>query len=271
MPLSTMTPDHPVLRADGLSKTYAGRGGLFSTKPGVTALTDVSFEVPRGEILGIVGESGCGKSTLARIIVGLEQASGGRLASEDRPLVDVAAGITLPAASRQIQMVFQDPYSSLNPRMTVADVISEGLRIAGERNKRILAERVREMLQLVGLPGEAGSRYPFQFSGGQRQRIGIARALITDPRLLIADEAVSALDVSVQMQILNLLLDIRDRLGLTILFISHDIGVIDYLCDKVIVLAHGRVVESGASSAVISNPEHAYTRKLIQAVPRMAG
>ena len=155
--------------------------------------------------------------------------------------------------------------------MTVADVISEGLRIAGERNKRVLAERVREMLQLVGLPGEAGSRYPFQFSGGQRQRIGIARALITDPRLLIADEAVSALDVSVQMQILNLLLDIRDRLGLTILFISHDIGVIDYLCDKVIVLAHGRVVESGAASAVISNPEHAYTRKLIQAVPRMAG
>lgn len=266
----TIEPTTSVLRADRISKTYPGRGGIFSSRPGVEALSEVSFDVPRGEILGIVGESGCGKSTLARIIVGLEQASGGRLSAGDATLVDVAKGISVPPAARRIQMVFQDPYSSLNPKMTVTDVVSEGLRIAGERNRRVLADRVSETLRLVGLPPEAGTRYPFQFSGGQRQRIGIARALITEPRLLIADEAVSALDVSVQMQILNLLLDIRDRLGVTILFISHDIGVIDYLCDRIVVLAHGRIVESGAASDVISNPAHAYTRKLIEAVPRIA-
>ncbi len=270
MPAPAMTiPSAPVLRAERIGKTYQGRSRLFAQATGVTAITDVSFEVGPGEILGIVGESGCGKSTLARIIVGLEQASAGRLVAGDATLVDVAAGIFLPPAARRIQMVFQDPYSSLNPRMKVGDVVSEGLRIAGETDRRLLADRVAGMLRLVGLPAEAASRYPFQFSGGQRQRIGIARALITEPRILIADEAVSALDVSVQMQILNLLLDIRDRLGIAVLFISHDIGVIEYLCDKVIVLAQGKIVESGSADAVISKPSHVYTKKLIDAVPRI--
>ncbi|MCR4524611.1 ATP-binding cassette domain-containing protein [Bosea sp. 47.2.35] len=270
MPVSAMTvASAPVLRAEHVGKTYQGRSRLFARGVGVTALTDVSFEVAPGEILGIVGESGCGKSTLARIIVGLEQASAGGLSAGDTTLVDVAGGVFVPPAARRIQMIFQDPYSSLNPRMKVGDVVSEGLRIAGERNRRLLADRVSEMLRLVGLPAEAASRYPFQFSGGQRQRIGIARALITEPRILIADEAVSALDVSVQMQILNLLLDIRDRLGIAVLFISHDIGVIEYLCDKVIVLAQGKIVESGTAGGVISQPSHPYTKKLIEAVPRI--
>lgn len=259
----------PVLRAENIGKIYPSRGRMFARGAGVTALTDVSFEVEPGEILGIVGESGCGKSTLARIIVGLEQASGGRLVAGDTALIDVSEGVFVPPAVRRIQMVFQDPYSSLNPRMKVGDVISEGLRIAGETNRNRLTERVAEMLRLVGMPADAASRFPFQFSGGQRQRIGIARALITEPRILIADEAVSALDVSVQMQILNLLLDIRDRLEIAVLFISHDIGVIEYLCDNVIVLSQGKIVESGSASTVIADPGHAYTKKLIDAVPRI--
>lgn len=270
MPPSAMTHRPPVLRAEHIGKTYSTRSRMFARAAGVTALTDVSFDVAPGEILGIVGESGCGKSTLARIIVGLEQASLGRLVAGEAALIDVAERVFVPPAARRIQMVFQDPYSSLNPRMKVGDVVSEGLRIAGERNRTRLAERVAEMLRLVGLPAEAASRYPFQFSGGQRQRIGIARALITEPRILIADEAVSALDVSVQMQILNLLLDIRDRLDIAILFISHDIGVIEYLCDNVIVLAQGRIVEFGKADAVTANPSHSYTKKLIEAVPRIA-
>lgn len=259
----------PLLRAEHISKTFQRSGSLWKRTTGTTALVDVSFELTAGEILGIVGESGCGKSTLARIIVGLEEASGGRLVVEDRCLFDREQGLLVPAAQRGIQMVFQDPYSSLNPRMSVADVIAEGLDIVGRIGRRERSEKVAEMLQLVGLQPDAARRYPFQFSGGQRQRIGIARALITEPRLLIADEAVSALDVSVQMQILNLLLDIRDRLGISLMFISHDIGVIEYLCDRVIVLSQGNVVESGVAGDVIANPQHPYTRKLINAVPQI--
>ena len=231
-------------------------------------MTPMFCPLPRpGEIFGIVGESGCGKSTLARILVGLEDADAGSLSRGDRTLF-APASPTVPAVRRGIQMVFQDPYASLNPRMSVGDVVAEGLAIAGMSNADRDA-RVAETLSLVGLtPGDA-SKFPFQFSGGQRQRICIARALVMEPAFLIADEAVSALDVSVQMQILNMLLDLRERIGVSIIFITHDISVVDYICDRVMVVYGGEVVESGKKNAVLDHPENEYTRKLISAVPQI--
>jgi ABC-type glutathione transport system ATPase component len=275
MPLSGLASDpapmvqESLLQVDQLRKTFTRSGGLFSPSIETTALNGVSFGLHAGEILGVVGESGCGKSTLARIIVGLETADSGRLALEGNTLIDGERNISVHASKRGIQMIFQDPYASLNPRMRVRDVIGEGLAIAGELTKSERDMRVNDMLTLVGLRPQDGDRYPHQFSGGQRQRIGIARSLVSQPRVLIADEAVSALDVSVQMQVLNLMLDIRDRLGVAIMFITHNIGVVEYLCDRVIVLSQGSIVERGATASVIADPQHPYTKRLIAAVPQI--
>lgn len=261
--------ERPILEVLKLCKTYRRRQGLFGKASETAALKQTSFDLQRGEILGVVGESGSGKSTLGKIIVGLERADSGDVVLERKVLVGGDARIDIPADQRGIGMIFQDPYSSLNPRMTVRNLVGEGLMIAGNVNRRDIDTRVSDALVLVGLqPGDA-SRFPHQFSGGQRQRIGIARALVLQPRILVADEAVSSLDVSVQMQVLNLLLDLRDKLDLSLVFITHNIGVVEYLCDRMIVLSRGEIVERGDTRSVIEAPQHDYTQRLLGAVPRL--
>lgn len=255
-----------VLVGQGIRKVFRRKGGWFNPEEVTVALDGIDINVREGEILGIVGESGCGKSTLARVLVGLTEADDGTLSTYGREIFGPDMK-PVPSVRRGIQMVFQDPYASLNPRMRVAEVVGEGLAIAGI-SKRTIRERVVETLKLVGLSESDALKYPFQFSGGQRQRICVARALVMEPRLLIADEAVSALDVSVQMQILNLMLELRDRLGVSIIFITHDIAVVEYLCDRVMVMNCGQVVEQGNTHELIDTPAHDYTRKLIASVPR---
>jgi len=258
-----------VLAVDGLSKTFVRRRGFFAEPLKTAALRNVSFELRRSDILGVVGESGSGKSTLGKAIVGLEQPEEGSVVLNGRTLIGGTPRHFVPAAERGIGMIFQDPYSSLNPRMQVRDLVAEGLQIAGTMSRKTIDESVVEALEMVGLSPDDRNRHAHQFSGGQRQRIGIARAIIMQPMVLIADEAVSSLDVSVQMQVLNLLLDIRDKLHLSLVFITHNIGVVEYLCDHVIVMSRGEVVERGDARSVIEAPQHAYTQRLIGAVPRL--
>jgi ABC-type glutathione transport system ATPase component len=262
------TKEPPALRISGLGKVFVTSAGLFKPAYRTAALKDISIEVQPSEILAIVGESGSGKTTIGRIVVGLLNPDSGAVSLGARTLVDVSRGIAVPAAKRGVGMIFQDPTSSLNPRMRVRDVVGEGLRLAGV-GRREIAERTAAALNLVGLRTEDLDRHPHQFSGGQRQRIGIARAIVMEPAVLVADEPVSSLDVSVQMQVLNLILDIRDKLKLTVLFITHNIAVVEYLCDRMVVLSHGEIVERGATRSVIETPQHAYTRRLLQAVPRL--
>src|SRR5262245_7496827 len=257
-----------LLEAVGISKSYWRRGALLQGRIENRALDEVSLDLAPGEILGLVGESGCGKSTFAKVLLGLEAADAGSL-DVDGVRIFEPGRRAMPAARRGIQMVFQDPYGSLNPRMMVRDLLSEGLRIRGGLSRPEIAEAVRHHLALVGLSADALTKYPHQFSGGQRQRLCIARAIIVKPKVLIADEAASSLDVSVQMQILNLLLDLRERIGLGIIFISHDMGVIEYLCDRIAVMYRGRIVEEGAAAAVLDQPRHPYTSHLIAARPRV--
>jgi len=257
-----------LVEARRLTRRYPlKRKGLFGPRPMLTAVDDVSFTLTRGRSLGIVGESGSGKSTLARLVMALERPDAGTalFAGDDLFALPEA---DLRARRRQFQMVFQDPFGSLDPRMTVGRIIAEPLEVADPglaRSER--EERIRAMLASVSLPPEAMERYPHEFSGGQRQRIALARALITEPALVVADEAVSALDVSVQAQVLNLMTDLRDARGLTYLFISHNLGVIEHIADDVLVLYRGRVVEQGDTVAVFENPAHPYTRALVDAVP----
>jgi ABC-type glutathione transport system ATPase component len=259
----------PLLEARGICKTFWGRRGLLRAQSRNRALDDVSITLAPGEILGLVGESGCGKSTFAKVLVGLERADAGMLTVGGARVF--APGIRpLSSAKRGIQMVFQDPYGSLNPRMKVRDLLAEGLRIRGNLSSAEIDVRVRRHLSLVGMGDEALTKYAHQFSGGQRQRLCIARAIIVEPKLLIADEAVSALDVSVQMQILNLLLDLREKIGLGIVFISHDMSVIEYLCDRIAVMYEGRIVEEGATDVLLDHPRHPYTAHLIAARPRIS-
>jgi ABC-type glutathione transport system ATPase component len=266
---SAPTADVPVLlRAGNIFKTF-GHGSLLRSRRAATAaLHDVSFDIAQGEILGIVGESGSGKSTLGRILVGLIDADTGCLELEGRVLFGPGHR-TIPATARGIQIIFQDPYSSLNPRMTVGSIVAEGLRIRGDLPRKDISDRIARTLALVGFAPDALDRYPHQFSGGQRQRISIARALVLEPKLLVADEAVSALDVSVQMQILNVLLDLQMRLGLSIIFITHNIAVVEYLCERVLVMSRGEIVERGRTTDVVDSPSHAYTRNLIAAAPKL--
>ena len=251
-----------------LRKAFRRRSGLFGPSSETRALGGVSFDIRKGEILGLVGESGSGKSTIAKVLLGLLDPDAGSFSVGGERMFG-GAEPAVPAVRRGIQMVFQDPYSSLDPRMKVRAIVGEGLDIARALPRAAIDQRVAEHLALVGLDASAMRKYPHQFSGGQRQRICIARALILEPRVLIADEPVSALDVSVQMQVLNLLLDLRDKFQLTMLFVSHDMAVIDYLCDRVIVLYRGEVVETGETTQVLDAPQHPYTQKLIAARPGM--
>ncbi|HEX7084529.1 MAG TPA: ATP-binding cassette domain-containing protein [Gaiellaceae bacterium] len=257
----------PVLEARGVSKVYRSRqGSLFGERREVQALADVSVQVRRGESLGIVGESGSGKSTLARLLLALEQPSEGEILFEGS-VVSGRPERELAGLRRSVQVVFQDPMSSLDPRMRTRVAISEPLRalkIPGDHRAR-----VRELLDAVGLPPEAADRYPHEFSGGQRQRIAIARALAPGPEVLLADEAVSALDVSVRAQVLNLLNRLIGEFGLTLVFISHDLSVIRYMCRRVVVLYRGRIVESGETEEVYERPQHSYTQALLAAIPRI--
>jgi ABC-type glutathione transport system ATPase component len=251
-----------LLEVRGVTKTYHARRHHT-----VTALDDVSFRVPRGTVTALVGESGSGKSTAIRCILGLDKPDSGWIEYKGQRLT-AEAGSLGRARHREIQVVFQDPTASLNPRMTAADLITEGLIVHGlAQGKAALAARGAELMRLVGLDPETGGRRPRSFSGGQRQRIAIARALAVEPELLICDEAVSALDVSVQAQILNLLLDMRDRLDLTVLFVAHDLAVVRQIAAEVVVLRRGRVVEEGPADTIFARPEHPYTRELLAAVP----
>jgi peptide/nickel transport system ATP-binding protein len=264
----------PLLKVEHVSKSFGQRKrGLFSRKPAARqlAVDDLSFEIRRGECLGLVGESGCGKTTASKIVMRAIRPDSGTLTFNDRGrLVDVLAleGDDLFRFRRKVQFIFQDPFSSLNPRMTVFDVVAEPLAIhnVGDRAER--ADRVRELMTLVGLDVRFLRRYPHSFSGGQRQRIGIARALALQPDLLICDEPVSALDVSVQAQVLNLLKDLQAELDLTYLFISHNLAVVDYVADRIAVMCAGRLVELAPRDSLFRNPVHPYTQALLAAVPK---
>ena len=246
---------------ENLSKT-------FHTNMGdVQAVSDVSFSLQKGSIVGLVGESGSGKTTLGRCILRLIEPSSGSVKLEGNNLLELS-NKKLREIRKRMQIIFQDPFSSLNPRMRIKDIIAEGIKVhdkLSSENERF--NRVAELMEEVGLQSDQMSRYPHEFSGGQRQRVGIARALAVNPEFIVADESVSALDVSVQAQILNLMLSLRDKHNLTILFIAHDLSVVEYLCDQVVVLYLGKVVESGNAKDVYSNPQHPYTRALMSAVP----
>ena len=262
--MSTSAARPPLVETRALSREYPVRGARGAR---LRALAGVDLTLHRGETLGIVGESGCGKSTLARLLVALDRPTSGSVLFDGED-VTTLRGDDLKRFRRRAQMVFQDPHASLNPRVTVGDTIEEVLRVhrlAGDAAGR--RARVEELLRVVGLPEEMLGRYPHQMSGGQRQRVGIARALAVDPELLVLDEPVSALDVSVRAEIMNLLADLRDRLGLTYLFISHDLGMIRHLSDRVAVMYLGRVVESGDWQQVSDAPVHPYTVALQAAVP----
>ena len=257
----------PLLVVDELKKHYPVRGGMWGRTIGtIRAVDGVSFSVMKGQTLGLVGESGCGKSTLGRTLMRLEEPTGGRVSFEGRDLAH-ASRQELFGLRRDIQMVFQDPYSSLNPRMTVGEIVREPLVVHRIGTKAQQLERVRSLLETVGLTGEMLGRYPSEFSGGQRQRIGVARALALNPKLVIADEPVSALDVSVQSQVLNLMVRLQRELGLTYVFISHDLSVVEHVSDSVAIMYLGRIVERGPVQQIFGRPAHPYTRALIQAIP----
>lgn len=261
----------PMLEISDVSKTYPGRRGMFSTSTDVHALTNVSLSVRQGESFGLVGESGSGKTTLTRSILQLEKPSSGTIRFQGKDMAQLS-----PAEMRRlrarIQIVFQDPYASLNPRMSVHDIVTEPMLIHAESlglNARQRTDRAAELLSLVGLGAQHLRRHPHEFSGGQRQRICIARALASGPDLLILDEPTSALDVSVQAQVLNLLFDLQDRLGLTYFFISHDLAVVRYLCDRVALILHGKIVEQGGSDDIFDSPKSDYAKMLIGAMPEV--
>ncbi|WP_431907546.1 ATP-binding cassette domain-containing protein [Amycolatopsis thermoflava] len=250
-----------LLEIHGLSKTYRTLG-----RPAVRAVDDVSLTIGEGEVVGLVGESGSGKSTVLRCVMKLARPDTGRITFAGRDVVPLR-GAGLRAYRQDVQMVFQDPLGSLNPRMTVEELVGEGLLVHRRMPTRARRDEVAGLLERVGMrPAELG-RHPASFSGGQLQRIAIARALAVGPRLLVCDEPVSALDVSVQAQVLNLLLDMRAELGLSILFVSHDLAVVNYLCSRLYVLRSGRVVEEGSREQVFDSPNHEYTRELMAAVP----
>ncbi len=254
-----------VFAAQGVRKTFHRSGAWFGRGKAVPAVADADFELGHGETLGLVGESGSGKSTLARCAVRLLQPEEGKILLHGVDLRPLSSSAMKPYR-KKIQMVFQDPFASLNPRKTIGQIITEGPRTHGEALEAAMS-RARDLLRLVGLDAGAIDRYPHEFSGGQRQRVGIARALAMEPEILIADEPVSALDVSVQAQVLELLAEIRRRLGLTMLFITHDLRVAAQICDRVAVMQRGRIVEIGPTAQIFTDPQHPYTRDLLNAIP----
>ena len=262
---AAVTP--PLLVVEDLKKHYPVHGGMWGRTIGtIRAVDGVSFSVMKGETLGLVGESGCGKSTLGRTLMRLEEPTDGRVSFEGRDLAH-ASSQQLFGLRRDIQMVFQDPYSSLNPRMTVGEIVREPLIVHRVGGKLDQLERVRMLFETVGLAGDMLGRYPSEFSGGQRQRVGVARALALNPKLVVADEPVSALDVSVQSQVLNLMVRLQRELGLTYIFISHDLSVVEHVSDTVAIMYLGRIVEKGPVRQIFGRPAHPYTRALIQAIP----
>jgi peptide/nickel transport system ATP-binding protein len=250
------------IEVKGARKTFRASGGLLGKDRQVVAVDDVSFSIPAGGVLGIVGESGCGKSTLARLILGLLTPDGGDIAVEGQRIT----AMDRKARARLIQPVFQDPFASLNPLARVRDIVAMPLIAQGSFSRADIDRRVAEMLERVGLSAEMGTRLPTQLSGGQRQRVAIARALVLRPRIVVCDEPTSALDVSVQAQILNLLSELRRDLGLTYLFISHNLAVVEHVASEVAVMYLGRIVERGATDALFHAPEHPYTRALLASV-----
>ena len=263
-----MTDDGPLLEVRHLVKHFAVGGGLFGGTPGlVRAVNDVSFSIRRGETLGLVGESGCGKTTTGRCILQLERPTSGQIIFEGRDLTTLGAEELRPIR-RRMQMIFQDPYSSLNPRMTVGQIIAEPIAVHGIVTDRAKREaRVQELLRHVGLLPQHARRFPHQLSGGQRQRVGIARALAMEPSLIVCDEPVSALDVSIQAQIMNLLEDLQREFGLTYLFVAHDLSVVRHISDRVAVMYLGRIVEITDRQSLYAKPLHPYTKALLSAVP----
>ena len=257
----------PLLEVNDLKKHFQVGGGLFRKRAFVYAVDGVSFTIARGETLALVGESGCGKSTVGRAILRLFDITDGQVVLDGRRIDELPAG-TLRPLRRRVQVVFQDPFSSLNPRMRVRDIIAEPIRNFGlASSTRDLDARIAALMDKVRLPRDAVHRWPHEFSGGQRQRIGIARALAAEPDLIICDEAVSALDVSVKAQIVNLLQDIQQELGLALLFISHDLAIVEHMTHRVAVMYLGKIVEVAPKRAIFSAPRHPYTKALLSAVP----
>ena len=264
--------DTPVLQVEGLKKYFPVRKGILRRVAGrIHAVDDVSFSIGAGETLSLVGESGCGKTTTSRCILRAIRPTAGAIQfrTDESRHIDVA-GLTLTELRplrRQMQMIFQDPYASLNPRKRVGQIVGDPLKLQGVASGRELRTQVQELLERVGLAAEHYDRYPHEFSGGQRQRIGIARAIALKPKLIVADEPVSALDVSIQAQIVNLLDDLQDELGLTYVFVAHDIGVVRHISDRIAVMHEGKIVEQGTADQVCERPQDAYTKQLLAAVP----
>ncbi len=259
--------DNIILEVRDLRKHFPVRSGFFLRVTGwIKAVNGVDFTIRQGQTLGLVGESGCGKSTVARMIMRLLQPDAGLIFFRQNDISRLPEKELKPYR-RQMQIVFQDPYGSLNPRMTVGQSIEEGLRIVGIARGRRRRDRLSELLEMVGMSPESAGRYPHEFSGGQRQRIGIARALSVDPSLIICDEPISALDVSIQAQVINLLKDLQDRLGLSYLFISHDLNVVGYLCNQVAVMNKGYIMEYAPAEELYAHPQHPYTQTLLAAIP----
>ncbi|MCJ7997833.1 dipeptide ABC transporter ATP-binding protein [Rhizobium cremeum] len=263
----TTATQPPMLEIRNIKRDYHVPTGLFKPEKVVHAVKGVSFKLETGKTLAIVGESGCGKSTLARILTFIDEPTSGELLIEGKP-VDTRPGHLTAEMRQKVQIVFQNPYGSLNPRQKIGDVLGEPLAINTNMAAAERRERATEMLVKVGLGPEHYNRYPHMFSGGQRQRIAIARALMLNPKLLVLDEPVSALDLSVQAQVLNLLADLQDEFGLTYVFISHDLSVVRYIADEVMVMYYGEAVEYGSRDEVFSDPKHDYTRTLFAATPR---
>ncbi|MGD7045078.1 ABC transporter ATP-binding protein [Jeotgalibacillus proteolyticus] len=262
-----MTTREPLLQVENLKKHFPVRGGMLGRTVGmVKAVEDVSFTVHKGETLGIVGESGCGKSTTGRMLLRLIEPTEGKVFFEGKEVTSLSNN-ELRKMRREMQMVFQDPFASLNPRHTVEKILEEPLKVHGIGTPAERKKRVRELLETVGLSSYHAKRYPHQFSGGQRQRIGIARALMTRPKLIIADEPVSALDVSIQSQVLNLMQDLQKDFGLTYIVIAHDLGVVRHISDRVGVMYLGKMAEITSSEKLYDNPLHPYTQALLSAVP----
>jgi oligopeptide/dipeptide ABC transporter ATP-binding protein len=256
----------PLLEVEGLRKYFPVGGGWLGRGEQVRAVDGVDLTIGAGETVGLVGESGCGKTTLGRVILRLIDADAGRIGFEGRDLRGLHRG-ELRAMRRRMQIIFQDPYASLNPRMTIGEAIGEGPRVHGMLSGAALTRRVHELLEIVGLRPDHATCYPHEFSGGQRQRIGIARALALEPVLIIADEPVSSLDVSIQAQILNLLVELQERFGIAYLFISHDLRVVRHLCDRIAVMYLGRVVELAGAHELYEQTQHPYAEALLSAVP----
>jgi oligopeptide/dipeptide ABC transporter ATP-binding protein len=257
----------PILEVSALKKYFPVRRGFFQRiESWVRAVDGVDLTVGSGQTLGLVGESGCGKSTVARVVLRLLEPQAGSIRFRGQEISGLSERELKPLR-REMQIVFQDPYGSLNPRMTVGQSIGEGLRTTGIGSAGRRRERTAELLEMVGLSPDSADRFPHEFSGGQRQRVGIARALSVDPSLVICDEPISALDVSIQAQIINLLKDLQGRLGLSYLFISHDLNVVGYLCDRVAVMYAGRIMEEAPALKLFEDPRHPYTQKLLSAIP----